>query len=165
MSLWSWIKHTAKKVGKGFSSAVHSVGKVVGGAISAVGKVATKVASPFVKAIEYVGEKTGLDKPFKAVVDTIASGVRSVGSAIENSGVVGQAFADVYNATKVVNPFARAVDIGLAGADVVDGKMSVGDALVAGTIGKKLKGFKAGRNILSAGTISKSAQHIKNRHS
>jgi len=57
-----------------------------------------------------------------------------VGSAIENSGVVGQALADAYNITKVVNPYARALDMGLAGSDVVSGKLSVGDALVAGQL-------------------------------
>jgi len=153
------------KVGRAIGGAVTKVGKGIGSAVSTVGKVVSKVASPLVKAVEYVGEKTGLDKPIKAVVGAVSSGIRKVGSAIENSGVVGQALADAYNITKVVNPYARALDLGLAGSDVVSGKLSVGDAIVAGTIGKKLKGFKGGKKLLSAGTVGKSAQHIKSRHS
>jgi len=157
------ISHS--KVGRAVGRVVTKVGKGIGSVVSKVGKVVSKVASPLVKAVEYIGEKTGLDKPVKAIVGAVSSGIRKVGSAIENSGVVGQALADAYNITKVVNPYARALDLGLAGSDVVSGKLSVGDALVAGTIGKKLKGFKAGKKILSAGTVGKSVQHIKSRHS
>jgi hypothetical protein len=159
------VGRVATKVGRAVGGVVKKVGKGIGSAIHAVGKVVSKVAAPLVSAVEWVGKKTGLDKPVKAVVGAVSSGIRKVGSMIEDSGVVGQALADAYNITKVINPYARALDIGLAGSDVVSGKLSVGDALVAGTIGKKLKGFKSGKKLLSAGTLGKSAQHIKSRHS
>ncbi len=158
-------KVATSKVGKAIGKVATKVGKGVASAVSTVGKVVNTVASPLVKAVEYVGEKTGLDKPVKAIVGTVAKGVRAVGSAIENSGVVGQALADVYNLTKVVNPYAKAVDAGLAGADVIEGKTKLGTALVAVGVGKKLKGMKGGKKLLDAGTFGKSAQHVKRRHS
>tara|TARA_Y100000361_G_C11161244_1_gene347508 strand:+ start:538 stop:1074 length:537 start_codon:yes stop_codon:yes gene_type:complete len=153
------------KVGKAIGKVATTVGKGVSSAVSTVGKVVNTVASPLVKAVEYVGEKTGLDKPVKAIVGTVAKGVRAVGSAIEDSGVVGQALADAYNLTKVVNPVAKAIDTGLAGADVIEGKTKLGTALVAVGVGNKLKKMKGGKKLLDAGTFGKSAQHVKRRHS
>jgi hypothetical protein len=157
------ISHS--KVGRAIGGVVKKVGKGIGSAISTVGKVVNKVASPLVSAIEYVGEKTGLDKPIKAVVGAVSKGVRAVGSAIENSGVVGQALADAYNITKVINPYATALDMGLAGADVVEGKMKLGTAITGAVVGKKLKALKGGKRLMNVASTAKSAQHIKNRHS
>ena len=142
MSLWSWLSNTAKKAGKAVGSAVSSVGKVVGSVAKSVGKVVSTIASPVVSAVEYIGEKTGLDKPIKAIAGGIAKGVRQVGSAIEHSGVVGQALANAYNITKVVNPLSYGIDAGLGANDVIQGKTSVGDALVGVGLSKvkKLKG-------------------------
>jgi hypothetical protein len=157
------VAHTS--VGRAIGGAVTKIGKGVGSVVKKVGKAVNIVASPLVKAIEYVGEKTGLDKPIKAVVGAVSSGVRAVGSAIENSGVVGQALADIYNVTKVVNPYAKALDMGLAGADVVEGKMGVGTAITGAVIGKKLKALRGGQRMMNVASTAKSAQYVKSRHS
>ena len=152
-------------VGKAVGSVAKKVGKGVSTAVSAVGKVVNKVAQPLVKAVEYVGEKTGLDKPVKAIVGGVAKGVRAVGEAVSDIPVVGGVIEDAYNLTKVVNPYARAVDAGLAGADVIEGKTQLGTALVGVGIGKKLKGMKGGKKALDAVVVGKGVKQVKDRRS
>jgi len=165
MSFWSWLSKTAKKVGKGVVSVGRAVGKGVSGAVSAVGKVVNVVASPIVKAVEYVGEKTGLDKPIKAIVGGVAKGVKAVGNVISDIPIVGGVLEDGYNLTKVINPYARAIDAGLAGADVISGKTDLGTALVAVGVGKKLKGFKGGKKVLDGMSVGKGVSQVQRRRS
>jgi len=165
MSLWSWLSNTAKKVGKGVVSVGRAVGKGVSGAVSAVGKVVNKIAQPLVKVVEYVGEKTGLDKPIKAIVGGLAKGVKAVGNVISDIPIVGGVLEDGYNLTKVINPYARAIDAGLAGADVISGKTELGTALVAVGVGKKLKGFKGGKKVLDGMSVGKGVSQVQRRRS
>jgi len=158
-------KVATSKVGKAIGKVATKVGKGVSTAVSAVGKVVNKVAQPLVKAVEYVGEKTGLDKPVKAIVGGVAKGVRAVGNVISDIPVVGGVIEDAYNLTKVVNPYGRAIDAGLAGADVIEGKTQLGTALVAVGVGKKLKGMKGGKKVLDGVSVGKGVSQVKRRRS
>ena len=165
MGFFSWLSGGLKKVGKAVVSVGRKVGKGVSGAVKAVGKVVNVIASPIVKAVEYVGEKTGLDKPIMAIVGGVAKGVKAVGNVIGGIPVVGGYIEDAYNLTKIVNPYARAIDAGLAGADVISGKTDLGTALVAVGVGKKLKGFKGGKRVLDGVSVGKGASQVARRRS
>jgi len=153
--LWSGIK----KVGKTVGGAVGSVGRAVGHIAKKVGKGISYVASPVVNAVQWVGEKTGLDKPVKAIAGAVSGAVRDVGSAIENSGAVGQALASAYNITSAFNPVAYGIDAGLGASDVISGKTSVGDALV----GVGLSKFKKGKQLIKGLKTVKGINYAKER--
>ena len=71
--------------------------------------------------------------------------------------IVNKAIATGYNLTKAVNPFATAIDVGLAGTDVIRGRKSVGDAMV----GVGLSKFKKGRQLIKGVQTAQGVKYAK----
>lgn len=157
-SAYHTVKRGVTKVASAIGNGVVKVAKTVG---NGVVKAVNTVAAPVVSAVEYVGKKTGLDKVVKGATHLVREGVEAVGSAIKHSGKFGHALADAWDSTSAFNPIATGVSAIQATDDVVQGKMSVGQAAVGIGLKKWKKTKKLVKTAQKLGNAKTAHKNIK----